>query len=858
MSKNVKRLYKSFQPEHYDLQIEISEDKQTFKGSVVITGKKVGRPSKRITLHQKNLQLTHVTMQSVDKKGDSVKVPISRTVLHKTYNELRIHADDVLYPGAYVIECTFNGTITNNMDGIYPCFYEIAGISKQLIATQFESHHAREVFPCVDEPEAKATFKTTLIHDTHETALSNTPLKAQQAVGKRTQSQFEITPLMSTYLLAFVVGELSYREKTSKNGIKIRTYAVENQIEHSTFALDVAVQAMDFYEEYYDIPFPLNKCDFVALPDFASGAMENWGLITFREQTLLCDPQTSLGTKQYVAIVVAHELTHQWFGNLVTMRWWTDLWLNEGFASWMEYLAVNSIFPEWDLWTQFAVDEQQAALKADALEHTHPIEVPVHHPDEIRTIFDIISYQKGASVIHMLHDYLGAEPFRDGLRHYLKSYAYKNAETKDLWSALEEITGKPIVSFMQGWTSKSGYPLVSVENRNNHLTITQTKFVTNPASPARQDTTLWQVPLLCDELSTTVISKKRTTIPYDDHPPIQINENQTGFYRVRYDETIQHNQMRAIETGSLSEIDRMSLLSDGFEITRAGYQPIVEYLTLLSHFKNESSLPVWEIIAGSLGSIRQTLSATDTDDTLRDLMKPFISALTAKQLTTLGWEKRENEKHLETLLRPLIIALSAGADDKSTTAKLLDLYRQRIAHDAPIDPDIRATVYGTAARLGGEKEFNELLSLYKASLSSDEKLSLTAAMTSFEDTRLHERVLELLLDGTVRMQDVGYWIAYSFMNRHSRMLTWEWLQKNWPWLKKNMGSDLSFHRMPIYAARQFATKELETAYTSFFTEHMEPALQRSYVQGLEMVQTNISWRERDSEQAVNWFKAQQK
>lgn len=858
MAKNVKRLFASFRPEHYDIQLAIADDKLSFSGTLRLIGMKTGRPSKRITLHQKNLEISNVVVKHTDKKNKATQIRSSRLVKHNTFEEIRIHADGTLYPGKYEITLNFSGKITKNMEGIYPCFFEDGGKQKQLIATQFESHHAREAFPCIDEPEAKATFQLTLTHASGETALGNTPVLKQTARDGKTTTVFEVTPVMSTYLVAFVVGELAYRETKSGRGVAIRTYATPHQIEHTDFALDIAAKCMDFYEDYYDIPFPLAKCDFVALPDFASGAMENWGLITFREQALLADKtSTSLSTRQWVALVVAHELTHQWFGNLVTMRWWTDLWLNEGFATWMEYLAVDTLFPEWNLWTQFAVDEQQAALRADALEHTHPIEVPVHHPDEIRTIFDMISYQKGGSVIHMLHDFLGADAFKAGLRHYLKTHAYKNTDTIDLWQALEDVTGQPVKKFMTTWTAEAGFPLLSVDEKDDHLIITQSRFVANPASPARQDTTLWPVPLLVDgELTRSTVEKRQTNIPFvDGKRPIKLNAGQTGFYRVDYSHELQVRQTAALDAGTLSDIDRMGLLADGFEITKAGYQSVGEYLDLLAHYRQEDSLATWEIIAGSLGSIRSTLSADDQTDELREAMKPFVRRLTKPQLERLDWQTRKDESHLDSLLRPLIAGLSAGADEPASVDTALKLYRTW-AMGKPIDPDLRTIALATAARKGGKKEFDTMLAAYRKTHSSDEKLSITAAMTSFERPELHAAILDLMKTDTIRLQDVGYWLAYSFMNRHARAATWAWTKDNWQWLHANLGRDLSFARTPVYAARNFADRQLLEDYTAFFTAHMEPMLKRAFHQGLEMIETAVAWRERDAQVALTWFKAQ--
>ena len=819
--------------------------------------KKSGRPSERITLHQKGLKISNAKITAIDKKGVRQEAPIARIVNHNAYDEARLHTESTLYPGEYELFAEFEGVITKNMDGVYPCFFTDDGQEKRLIATQFESHHAREAFPCIDEPEAKATFQLTLTHASNEVALSNTPPENETQSKETTTTVFEKTPIMSTYLLAFVVGELESKETKSKSGVTIRTFATKNQVEHTGFALDEAAAYMDFYEDYYDIPFPLEKCDFVALPDFASGAMENWGLITFREQVMLVDEEhTSLSTKQYVAIVVAHELTHQWFGNLVTMKWWTDLWLNEGFASWMEYLAVDKRHPEWQLWTQFSVDEQQLALKMDALEHTHPIEVEVKHPDEIRTIFDAISYQKGASVIHMLHDYLGATGFRDGLRHYLKTHSYKNTNTVDLWQALEDITKKPVKDFMHSWTSQGGFPILSVERKDDHFSIDQTIFVSNPTSDARNKKTLWPVPLLTDGLDQQVAEKKHANVPLSNNRsvPVKINIGQNGFYRVDYSSEIQKLQIEAIENGHLSDIDRMGLLSDGFEVTKAGYQSVTEYLNLLESYRGERTLPVWEIIAGSLGAIRSVLSTNDQDDALRNAMKPFIRELTEPQLKLLGIEEQKNEPHLDTLLRPIIVSLAAISDDEHVVSELLKAYRAKIDTQQHVNPNLRGTIYATAARKGGETEYDELLNLYKNSTSSDEKLSIAAGMTSFEQPELHKKVFELIKSGDIKFQDVPYWIAYSFMNRHSKASTWTWYKANWDWLKSNMGTDLSFSRFPVYAARTFADQALLKDYTEFFSTRMEPMIERTYAQGLEIIETQAAWRARDANDALKWFK----
>ncbi len=857
MSKNVNRLFKQFSPKEYDLKIKISEDKKNFTGMVVITGEKTGRPTQRITLHQKKLTIGKIKVFQTSKDGEKALKP-TRIVKQNKFDELRIHFGKDIYPSDLKLQISFSGKITDNMEGIYPSYFEDEKDKKIIIGTQFESHSAREAFPCIDEPEAKAKFLLTITSNKSDTILGNTPEINKHTDGDRKTISFAKTPVMSTYLLAFVAGELESLQTKSTNGVLIRTFATKNQIKNTQFALDVAAKCLDFYEDYFDIKYPLDKCDFVALPDFASGAMENWGLITFREQALLVDKDhTSSGTKQFVALVVAHELTHQWFGNLVTMRWWTDLWLNEGFASWMSYLAVDKLFPKWDLWTQFAVDEQQPALKLDALKHTHPVQVPIHNPDEIRSIFDNISYEKGASVLHMLQDYLGAEVFRDGLRHYLNKFSYKNTDTSDLWLALEAVSNKNVSEFMSVWTEKPGYPLLEVSKDNDHLHIAQTRFVISPTSISRKDNTVWPIPLLSKGLDRPVITKNvENVVITESVEALKLNDNQGGFYRVIYSDAIEKELLSRLKDDKIGAIDRMGLLSDSFEATKAGYQQIDKFLNLLNEYKNEDSLNTWGIIASSLSNIRGILSKSDTDETLRDLLKPYIDKLVKNQVTRLGWNENSSEKHLDTLLRPLILSMSAIAENKTTIDKCLMLFNNKVNKGEAIHPDLRGLIYTTAVRHSEEYLFDRFVQMYKETDSSEEKLSITAAITSFKDTKSHKKVLELIKSDMIKPQDIGYWLAYSFTNRYGRKLTWKWLRENWQWLEDTIGTDLSFFRMPIYVARNFSDPNFKKEFQDFFSQHLTPTLQRSFDQGLELIDINSAWRKRDADIAIKWFKAQ--
>lgn len=849
MGKDVKRLFNEFQPDNYKLELTPSREAKTFTGTVTITGKKVGRPSMRITLHQKDLKIKSARIIRHDSKGDQEAV-VSRINLQKKFDEVRLHSDSMLYPGRYTVALEFSGTITRNMNGMYPCFFEHDGKQQELIATQFESHHAREVFPCVDEPEAKATFDLTLTTPEGETVLANTPAKSQSSQDGLVTTTFETTPKMSTYLLAFVYGDLEHLEAKTKDGVIVRTYATPDKVGHTQFALDTAVKMLEFYNEYFNIPYPLEKCDMVALPDFASGAMENWGLVTYREQAMLVDPKnTSLGAKQYVAMVIGHELAHQWFGNLVTMRWWTDLWLNEGFASWIEYLAVDHLFPEWQMWTQFAVDEQQRAFKLDALEHTHPVEVPVRHPDEIRSIFDTISYSKGASVIHMLHEYLGAETFRDGLRHYLSLHKWGNTDTVDLWTALEDISGKPVKDFMHAWTAQSGFPLLQAEVHPDSIKLKQERFYLNPETEERADT-VWPIALLSGEEGVPdLFSTENAELKAVDIPSLKFNRGESGFYRTVYNPEHLSRLGELIHNNQLAPLDRLGILSDLFEAAKAGRASTVDALGFLSHFANEDNNAVWDIMAAGLLSTRATMD----DEDLREQMKPFIRQLVSKQLERLGWEAQEGESHFDQLLRPTILGLAAGADEQSVVAECLSRF-DAMQKPEDIDPDLRSVIYATAVRLRNDNStFDKLFAMHEASTNSEERTTIAAALTSFKSSELYKRALDLINTDSVRHQDIAYWLAYSYGNRFAKREAWTWMKEHWQWLADNLGSDLSFYRFPMFAANAFSNRDFLQEYKEFFLPKMEPAFERAINQGVEVITWQSAWKERDFTAVQKFF-----
>ena len=494
-NRNV-RLSKNIIPLKYDIRLHPDLENFTFEGIETIH-LNVLQKIRIVTLHSKELEIETVKIGDVFAKISYNEG--NETASFSFPSAIGLRARPKFIPaGKHKLTIVFKGILNNKMRGFYRSKYAISGKEYHMATTQFEATDARRAFPCFDEPAQKAIFNVSLIIPKGKTVISNTlPVSVSEHEGGFEVVKFSPTPIMSTYLLAFIIGDFEYIERKSKRGVIVRVYTTPGKKHQAKFALDCAVKTLEFYEKYFDIAYPLNTLDMIAIPDFSSGAMENWGAITYRESALLVDEEhSSASNKQWVALVIAHELAHQWFGNLVTMEWWTHLWLNEGFASYIEYLAVDKLFPKWDIWTQFSTNDLGIALRLDALASTHPIEIPVHHPDEIGEIFDEVSYSKGASIIRMLADYIGEKNFRDGLRYYLKKHSYKNTETVHLWQAFEKVSKKPVAKMMRNWTGKPGYPVIKAEIKNNELSLSQERFFASPISKKKsKDKTTWQVPV---------------------------------------------------------------------------------------------------------------------------------------------------------------------------------------------------------------------------------------------------------------------------------------------------------------------------------------------------------------------------
>ncbi len=854
MARRVTRLFERFQPEHYELTIEPDAKAMRFEGSVIITGQKVGRPTRRLTLHQKDLKITSVTIIRKQKDGDQV-ISIDRINHHSSYDEIRLHSKEPLSAGRYVISLSFTGSITRPMHGMYPCTFKHEGKDKKLIATQFESHHAREAFPCIDEPEAKATFDLTLKAPMHETVLANTPIKRAEREGKMQIVSFETTPRMSTYLLAFVIGEMHCEEGKTSSGTLVRSWATVAQPKsHLKYATSEAIKVLEFFVDYFKTPFPLPKLDQVALPDFESMAMENWGLITYREVGLLADPvNRSLSSEQLITLVVSHEISHQWFGNLVTMRWWDDLWLNESFASIMENIAPDALHPDWHQWEEFATSRVLSCSHRDIYKDVQPVAVNVKHPDEIMTLFDpAIVYAKGARLLTMLYNYLGEKTFRAGLAYYFKAHAYNNTTRDDLWQALSHVSKQDISQLMTPWLEQSGMPLLRVKREPETLHLSQKRFLMDG-----EDTrSLWPIPLLTNIILEPAILKNRSLdITYNSEQPSPIfNIHGDGHYVVRYEDQSTRDMIdKAITTRSVDSLARINLLNDMLLLSRAGEHSLATVLKLIADCTKEPRDAVWSLFFRIIG---QAYVLTDGDKNSEKYLHNFERQLTTYWYDKLGWTDKKNDDTNTKHLRNTMLSLSLSGENPVAIKHALKLLEERGSVEK-LPAEQRTMVASAAIRFGKKSVVNQLMKEHETSQNSDVQQAIAGALCSTRDEDVVKTIIAwgLRLDGPVRHQDIDRWFAYLMRNHYSRKLVWQWLTANWDHLADVFGGGKHMDYFIWYAAGPLSTPEWQRAFQKFFASKMkEPGLSRNISIALNEIATRVAWRLREEPELKKYLK----
>jgi tricorn protease interacting factor F2/3 len=812
-------------PINYELIFEPDLKKFTFKGieSILINCKK---STNTIILNCAEIKIKSCHVKVAGKIIKSIPK------INEKKEELEIRLGQKI-KGNATIKLEFEGILNDRLLGFYRSKYKQGGKIKYLATTQFEAADARRAFPCWDEPEAKATFDISIIADNKFTAISNMPVKSKKKVNGKTLYKFEKTPTVSTYLIYLGVGEFEYL--TGKIGkVKIRVVTTKGNKSKGKFSLELGKKLLTSYEKYFGIKFPLPKLDLIAIPDFAAGAMENWGAITFRETILLYDPKTSsTRTKQFIAEVISHEIAHMWFGNLVTMKWWNDLWLNESFATFMATKFVDKFYPEWDMWNQFVEDAMNVAMSLDSLKTTHPIDVKVNSTSEIREIFDAISYDKGGCVLRMLEHYVGEPNFQKGLKQYLSDFKYKNAEGQDLWNAIGKASKMPVSSMVNSWLRQPGFPLIEITQDGNNLKLKQKRYLLE--HDKKFSNGLWSIPVslgLESEISRKLFTKKSMSVKLPKNIiGFVANYGRKGFYRVKYDEGILLDLKMLVDEKRLHAIDRWAIQNDLFSLCISGDESVRNYLDFTDAYYAEDSYLALVNVAHNLAF----LYFHAFDETFVEEIRGYTINYFRKILFDLGWEPKKSDKHTDALLRAFAISVLGKMNYDDVTDEALKRYSKFLKSPNSLPPDLVEPICSIAAWNGNAKTHSQLTKLYKNAKTMEEKLRFLSAMCGFKDTKLLKKSLDYSQTSDVRSQNMQLPIMKVAANPYGDKILWVWLKKNWKNLNKKVGHGNPLFNRIVSSISSIADDSMEKEIKEFFKKNPTPGTERTQTQTLERI-----------------------
>ena len=819
------RLPRTVTPSRYDIEVAPDLAAATFAGSVAIE-MTVHEPVTEIVLNAKDLDVSDGRVTDHDGR----EAGVDKLVLDADAERITVALAEELPPGSWILHLTFRGTLNDRLVGFYrSVFTDDEGREQVIATTHFEATDARMAFPCWDEPDLKTHFGVRLVVPDDLTALSNGPEISREPAGDgRVRVTFADTMVMSTYLVCFVVGSLALTEPLDARGVPVRIACRPGREHLASFALEVAASSLNWFGDYYAIAYPDAKLDNVALPDFAQGAMENLGCVTYRETLLLLDPETSTPLERIdVAETVAHELAHMWFGDLVTMRWWNGIWLNEAFATFMSYLCVDALHPEWRVWESF-LRNRANAFEVDALESTRTIEYPVYSPHDASGMFDTLTYTKGGAVLRMLEQWLGPDRFRGGIRRYLTAHAYANTETHDLWDALEEETGEPVRRAMDAWIFQKGYPAITVRRDGDVLRFSQRRFV--PSDPG--DRTTWPVPLLvrqvtddADRVDTLLIEADGGELPLAAPDALVVaNAGGASFVRVFYDDDLRERLLaRALD--DLTAVERQCLVDDTWASVVAGDASVNVFLDLVEGFSQETELPVWQAIVTGLSWCDRFVEGDPRErfrDAIRDLVRPAFERL--------GWDAREGDSEFDRELRgELIRALGILGDDPEIQAQARESEGQSRSGE-PVEPPVAAAAVDVVATVGGPDEYEEFMARALDADTPQEQERYRSALPRFRDPGLMARTLEATL-GTIRPQDAAFVLAHSLASRDLGPQAWAFVTSRWETVIERIPAS---NAIALPAGARMLTRPLEVdEVQSFFAEHDIPQNHQMLLQFLE-------------------------
>ena len=836
------RLPRTVVPSRYDLTLEPDLDTGTFDGAIEVA-LEILEPVTEIVLNANELRLDDATLTA----ADGSQVEVSKVLTDDEAERATVDLAETAQTGEWSLKILFRGELNPRLTGFYRSTYKDDEGNTQVIGTtHFEATDARRAFPCWDEPDLKAVFATTLIVKDGLTAVSNGPEVERESLGDgRVRIRFADTMKMSTYLAAWVVGPLELSEPADARGVPIRAVHVPGKGHLTAFASDVSVHSLNWFADYYGIPYPEAKLDNVAIPDFAQGAMENIGCVTYREQVLLIDPARSTQEEQLgVAETVAHELAHMWFGDLVTMRWWNGIWLNEAFATFMSMLAVDDFRPDWEIWNMFARDRTNA-FEVDALETTRPIEYEVRSPNDASGMFDTLTYVKGGAVLRMLEQWLGAERFRDGIRRYLGKHAYGNTETHDLWDALEEETGEPVRRVMDAWIFQPGYPAISVGLDGDRVRFTQRRFL-----PSKDgDETTWPVPLVVRQVSGDQERVDRLLIEADGaelellspDAVVVANAGSASFVRVWYDDELRSRIVaRAMDV--LSPIERYSLVDDAWAAVVAGKASGGSFLDLVEGFQDETDLRVWQAVLGGLGWLDRFVEGEP-----RERLRAFVRDLVRPALARLGWDASADESDLTRALRgQLVQSLAVLGADPETLAQCRELELEGEG-----DPQILQAAVEAVAAEGTAEDLDRYWQRYRGATTPQEEERYLFATSRFPGEAEIDRLLASAMSGEVRTQDAPYLLARATTNRRQGPKVWRFIAEHWDAMQDRFAAS---NIIGLASGIRYLTdRDVVDEVDAFFREHDIPQNHLMLQQGLERMRVAAKLRERVTPELLERF-----